>query len=135
MSGSDLLKMTLELFSGVSPQSVSASSSSGIPLLNMSGSSQAPGGASATANQDLASLFECPVCFDYVLPPILQVCSTILVQLMPLLRQIFYRFSLVQKREIAIVELCLSHNATEAQTLEKPHQSDVLSLEAAVAIL
>ena len=28
-------------------------------------------------NQDLASLFECPVCFDYVLPPILQVrkCS------------------------------------------------------------
>ena len=24
-------------------------------------------------NQDLASLFECPVCFDYVLPPILQV--------------------------------------------------------------
>jgi len=33
-------------------------------------------------NQDLASLFECPVCFDYVLPPILQchaghlVCSS-----------------------------------------------------------
>ncbi|XP_032736093.1 E3 ubiquitin-protein ligase SIAH1A-like [Lontra canadensis] len=33
-------------------------------------------------NSDLASLFECPVCFDYVLPPILQchgghlVCST-----------------------------------------------------------
>ena len=32
--------------------------------------------------QDLASLFECPVCFDYVLPPILQchaghlVCSS-----------------------------------------------------------
>ena len=24
-------------------------------------------------NQDMASLFECPVCFDYVLPPILQV--------------------------------------------------------------
>jgi len=24
------------------------------------------------SNQDLASLFECPVCFDYVLPPILQ---------------------------------------------------------------
>ena len=24
-------------------------------------------------NSDLASLFECPVCFDYVLPPILQV--------------------------------------------------------------
>ena len=35
-----------------------------------------------TTNQDLAGLFECPVCFDYVLPPILQcqsghlVCST-----------------------------------------------------------
>ena len=25
----------------------------------------------AVANNDLASLFECPVCFDYVLPPIL----------------------------------------------------------------
>lgn len=23
-------------------------------------------------NQDLASLFECPVCFDYALPPIMQ---------------------------------------------------------------
>lgn len=36
----------------------------------------------STNNQDLASLFECPVCFDYVLPPILQchaghlVCSS-----------------------------------------------------------
>lgn len=29
----------------------------------------------SSANQDLASLFECPVCFDYVLPPILQVRS------------------------------------------------------------
>ena len=29
-----------------------------------------------TNQQDLASLFECPVCFDYVLPPILQVSST-----------------------------------------------------------
>ena len=28
-------------------------------------------------NQDLASLFECPVCFDYVLPPILQVSFTL----------------------------------------------------------
>jgi hypothetical protein len=26
------------------------------------------------ANMDLANLFECPVCFDYALPPILQVC-------------------------------------------------------------
>ena len=29
--------------------------------------------AASSTNQDLASLFECPVCFDYVLPPILQV--------------------------------------------------------------
>ena len=26
-------------------------------------------------NDDLVSLFECPVCFDYVLPPIIQVYS------------------------------------------------------------
>merc|ERR1711994_139279 len=38
--------------------------------------------SSSSNNQDLASLFECPVCFDYVLPPIMQcqaghlVCST-----------------------------------------------------------
>ena len=30
-------------------------------------------GSANQSNQDLASLFECPVCFDYVLPPILQV--------------------------------------------------------------
>ena len=29
--------------------------------------------SSSSNNQDLASLFECPVCFDYVLPPIMQV--------------------------------------------------------------
>ena len=29
--------------------------------------------AQATGASDLAALFECPVCFDYVLPPILQV--------------------------------------------------------------
>ncbi len=31
------------------------------------------GATSPNAGSDLASLFECPVCFDYVLPPILQV--------------------------------------------------------------
>lgn len=31
------------------------------------------------SNSDLASLFECPVCFDYVLPPILQCQSGHLV--------------------------------------------------------
>ena len=30
------------------------------------------GAAPPTQPSDLASLFECPVCFDYVLPPILQ---------------------------------------------------------------
>ena len=30
---------------------------------------------SINPGSDLASLFECPVCFDYVLPPILQVLS------------------------------------------------------------
>lgn len=33
----------------------------------------------STSNNDLASLFECPVCFDYVLPPILQCASGHLV--------------------------------------------------------
>lgn len=42
---------------------------------------------SASTNTDLASHFECPVCFDYVLPPILQcnsghlVCSQCRVKL------------------------------------------------------
>ena len=35
--------------------------------------------ASNSTNNDLASLFECPVCFDYVLPPILQCQSGHLV--------------------------------------------------------
>jgi len=34
---------------------------------------------SASISADLASLFECPVCFDYVLPPILQCQSGHLV--------------------------------------------------------
>lgn len=41
-----------------------------------SASSNAPSAAMST---DLASLFECPVCFDYVLPPILQCQSGHLV--------------------------------------------------------
>ena len=35
--------------------------------------------SSSSNNQDLASLFECPVCFDYVLPPIMQVRKNILL--------------------------------------------------------
>lgn len=34
---------------------------------------------SSSNNTDLASLFECPVCFDYVLPPIIQCQSGHLV--------------------------------------------------------
>ncbi|XP_035928178.1 E3 ubiquitin-protein ligase Siah1-like [Halichoerus grypus] len=47
-------------------------SSQGLPVL----------AGTTASNTDLASLFECPVCFDYVLPPILQchsghlVCTT-----------------------------------------------------------
>ena len=36
-------------------------------------------GIAPASNADLASLFECPVCFDYVLPPILQCQSGHLV--------------------------------------------------------
>lgn len=35
-------------------------------------SSNPPHNSSSSACSELASLFECPVCFDYVLPPILQ---------------------------------------------------------------
>ncbi|KAG0719345.1 E3 ubiquitin-protein ligase Siah1 [Chionoecetes opilio] len=38
-----------------------------------------PSGAAPGGNTELASLFECPVCFDYVLPPILQCQSGHLV--------------------------------------------------------
>lgn len=37
------------------------------------------GGGDAAMSADLASFFECPVCFDYVLPPILQCQSGHLV--------------------------------------------------------
>jgi hypothetical protein len=43
--------------------------------MNTSGGGGGQGAASPPNNpgsSDLASLFECPVCFDYVLPPILQ---------------------------------------------------------------
>lgn len=48
----------------------------------MSASTSALGLSQTSANPELTSLFECPVCFDYVLPPILQcqnghlVCQT-----------------------------------------------------------
>lgn len=37
------------------------------------------GGTTLSSATDLASFFECPVCFDYVLPPILQCPSGHLV--------------------------------------------------------
>ena len=40
---------------------------------NMAASPMAGLATSINPGSDLASLFECPVCFDYVLPPILQV--------------------------------------------------------------
>lgn len=42
-------------------------------------SSSATATNTTTVSADLASLFECPVCFDYVLPPILQCQSGHLV--------------------------------------------------------
>ena len=59
-----------------------SSSASGSATSGMSSSAAAAAAAALTLsmppnsnqpNSDLASLFECPVCFDYVLPPILQV--------------------------------------------------------------
>lgn len=47
----------------VAAGSLSSSSASSCTIASQSGSSQ---------HQDLVNLFECPVCFDYALPPILQ---------------------------------------------------------------
>lgn len=55
---------TAEL-SGTSQLSSGSSLGSGLPAGHNNG--QGPGPS------DLTSLFECPVCFDYVLPPIYQV--------------------------------------------------------------
>lgn len=44
-----------------------------------SSSSTSTSNSTTTMSTDLASLFECPVCFDYVLPPILQCQSGHLV--------------------------------------------------------
>ena len=45
------------------------------PSMAASASPMAGLATSINPGSDLASLFECPVCFDYVLPPILQVLS------------------------------------------------------------
>ena len=55
----------LNLSTGKRGRGVASASSSSVPAL--------------TNSTDLASLFECPVCFDYVLPPILQCQSGHLV--------------------------------------------------------
>lgn len=46
---------------------------------SMVGSTSSTNSVSVPVSADLASLFECPVCFDYVLPPILQCQSGHLV--------------------------------------------------------
>uniref|UniRef100_A0A0K2UNP8 E3 ubiquitin-protein ligase n=1 Tax=Lepeophtheirus salmonis TaxID=72036 RepID=A0A0K2UNP8_LEPSM len=54
---------------------VSAASITAMPVPPNSSSASTSNSAnnnSSNINHDLASLFECPVCFDYVLPPILQ---------------------------------------------------------------
>ena len=43
------------------------------PLAAMAGLGAGPEGRNPSQHSELAALFECPVCFDYVLPPILQV--------------------------------------------------------------
>ena len=43
------------------------------PLAAMAGMGAGPEGRNPSQHSELAALFECPVCFDYVLPPILQV--------------------------------------------------------------
>ena len=45
------------------------------PLAAMAGLGAGPEGRNPSQHSELAALFECPVCFDYVLPPILQVSS------------------------------------------------------------
>lgn len=58
--------------SGVGSASTNSGTGSG-------GGGAAVGGLPLPVTADLASLFECPVCFDYVLPPILQCQSGHLV--------------------------------------------------------
>ncbi|EDX10788.1 GD14671 [Drosophila simulans] len=67
---------------GVAPNtstSTGSSSAGNTSSANTSSSSSSSlssaGGGDAGMSADLTSLFECPVCFDYVLPPILQ-CSS-----------------------------------------------------------
>ena len=43
------------------------------PMAAMAGLGAGPEGRNPSQHSELAALFECPVCFDYVLPPILQV--------------------------------------------------------------
>ncbi len=47
------------------------------PLAAMAGMGAGPEGRNPSQHSELAALFECPVCFDYVLPPILQVSNII----------------------------------------------------------
>lgn len=77
------------------------------------------GGGDAAMSADLASFFECPVCFDYVLPPILQcqsghlVCSSCRSKLTccPTCRG-----SLGNIRNLAMEKVCVINNNTYTYT-------------------
>ncbi|XP_068992057.1 E3 ubiquitin-protein ligase Siah1 isoform X2 [Neodiprion pinetum] len=80
LSVSILLSVSLSSSSSSSSPSPSSSSSSSSPSSSSSSSSVSSSSSpSSLPSADLASLFECPVCFDYVLPPILQCQSGHLV--------------------------------------------------------
>lgn len=59
--------------------SSSMSSSSALCPSAVGGTTLTVAGTTLTSATDLASFFECPVCFEYVLPPILQCPSGHLV--------------------------------------------------------
>lgn len=65
-----------------SPTAAINPSSDSLQAVSSSASTSSQALTHTTTNSELTSLFECPVCFDYVLPPILQcqnghlVCQT-----------------------------------------------------------
>ncbi|KAG8147895.1 hypothetical protein E2320_022991 [Naja naja] len=56
--------------------STAGAGSSAVPaaaaVISSPGAGESSGGPVSPQHHELTSLFECPVCFDYVLPPILQ---------------------------------------------------------------
>lgn len=91
------------------------------------------GGGDAAMSADLASFFECPVCFDYVLPPILQcqsghlVCSSCRSKLTccPTCRG-----SLGNIRNLAMEKVCVINNNTYTYTVHAFHTSESVHVTA-----